>query len=139
MLPEIFFVSFIVFLFYWIIGGALLATVSFIRNAKIRKARFGCLYTIAAALSAFGAVYSASILGEHEIGTCLAGSTDFFQGLASLLACGMLPIIVMVLSWFAGLGLIGLFLIYISRSHNQSWMDRKYEEDADLEITFEKR
>lgn len=137
MWAEMIILSFIVFLFYWIIGGAGLAAASFIRNAKIRRARFGCFFTLASYLTALGAMYTTFVLAEQDIYACAERSTDTFRNIASFIACGSLSMIGSLVAWFIILMLVGLIMLYLARTSNQSWMDKQYEDDADLEITFD--
>lgn len=116
------------FIIYWIVGGVIFSIAALFRIAKIRKAQFSCLFTLASIGCAFGATYTALIIGEKEIHVCLGEAQDIFGQFASVIACGVFPLMIMGAIWFAGLLFIGSILLYLSRAQNQSWVDEKLEE-----------
>jgi hypothetical protein len=127
----------ILFLLYWIFGGALLASVWYIRHMSIHKARFGCLFTLSALVSAIGASYTGSMLGEKQISACLAQADTFVERISGVIGCGAISFGLMAIAWFFLLGGLGMFTLYVSRSFNQSWMDDDPEgNDANLEYYY---
>lgn len=125
------------FLAYWIIGGALIASVSFIRNMKMNKARFSCLFTLTALFCAIGATYAGLLLSREDAEGCVEGASNVSDAVASFIGCSVLSLSIMAIAGFIALGLISMFLLLLSRSWNQSWMDDERPDDSDLEFSFE--
>lgn len=121
-------VAFVWFVLYWILGGIIFSIAALFRVAKLRKAQFSCLFTLASMGCAYGATHTAYLLGQREITTCLVQAQDLFEELASVIACGIFSIVLMGALWFIGLLAIGSVLLFLSRAKNQSWVDEKYEE-----------
>jgi hypothetical protein len=115
------------FIVFWIVGGVIFSILALFRVAKLRKAQFSCLFTISCALCATGATYSASLLGNDQIQNCTNTARDIFAQFASVIACGIFPITIMGIAWFIGLMFVGIILLFISRSKNQSWVDKKLD------------
>lgn len=118
------------FVLYWIIGGIIFSIAALFRVAKLRKAQFSCLFTLASLGCAYGATYTGFLFGQKEINVCLSQARDIFEQLASVFACGILPMVFMGSAWFLGLLLLGSILLFISRAKNQSWVDEKLDESC---------
>ena len=136
MVFSLILVGCVLFLAYWILGGALFVSIGYIRHMSIRKARFGCLFTLSALVSAVGASYTGYILGESQIVSCLEGAEGLIDEISGVLGCGAISFGLMAIGWFFLLGALGVFALIVSRSFNQSWMDDDPEEDANLEYYY---
>lgn len=111
------------FILYWVFGGVVFASIAILRVIKLRRARFSCFFTLASLVCAFGAAYSGTLYAERAIYTCLEEAEDVFDRLASVVACGILEQVAAGTAWFGILIAAGLFLFFISRASNQSWID----------------
>lgn len=118
------------FILYWIVGGIIFSIAALFKVAKLRKAQFSCLFTLASIGCAYGATHTAYIFGRREIESCLLQANDIFEQLASVMACGMLSIVAMGAVWFVGLLALGSILLFLSRARNQSWVDEKLDEST---------
>lgn len=135
---SLFLLAFPLFLLYWVVGGAVLASISYIRHMNIHKARFGCLFTLSALMSAIGATYTGYLLGQKQIDFCMVHAKTLVDRLTAVFGCGGFAFGLMAISWFFLLGGMGMFVLFISRSWNQSWMDDDPERDGKLEYNFKK-
>lgn len=137
MVFSLILVGSILFLAYWILGGALFASVWYIRHMKIHKARFGCLFTLSALVSAIGASYTGSILGKDQIDVCMVQANSLIDEISAVLGCGAIAFGLMAIAWVFLLGGLGIFALIVSRSFNQSWMDDDPEgKDENLEYYY---
>lgn len=128
--------TFSLFLVYWIIVGSIFASFSFIRNMKIRKARFGCLFTIFSMISAVGATYTGYLAGRENINECVERGLGWSESMVSFLGCSMFAISLMAIAWFFALFGFGLLSLLISRSWNQSWIDHELEDNEVVEFSY---
>lgn len=127
----------ILFLAYWVLGGALFASFWYIRHMSINRARFGCLFTISSLVSAAGASYTGFLLGEKQIDACLESAVTMTDRISGVIGCGAISFGLMAIAWFFLLGGLGIFALIVSRSFNQSWMDDDPEDrDANLEYYY---
>lgn len=125
------------FLVYWVIGGAFFALFAFMRQAKYRRAQFGCLYTIISAGCAVAATYSTALFESENVNACLTESSDVFDKLAALFGCGVMGLTLMTLLWLIVLAALSGVVMYFSRAQNQSWMDEDHVDEYELEVSFD--
>ena len=130
--PHIIELSFIIFLLYWLVGGVFFAIVSLFRASKIRKAQFSCLFTLSSLLGAVAASFVGIQIGGQAIDQCLRQTEGYFASLAAVISCGVLPLTFATLIGLLLLLVVGLFLLFVSRSKNQSWVDERAPEDTPL-------
>ncbi|MBT4857211.1 hypothetical protein HON52_03420 [Candidatus Uhrbacteria bacterium] len=130
--PHVIELSIILFFLYWLAGGVFFAIITLFRSSKVRKAQFSCLFTLASVAVAVTAVIFGTNLGGRAIGQCLRESDGYFSSLAAVISCGVLPITFSALIGFAVLIILGAFLLFISRSRNQSWVDERAPDASPL-------
>lgn len=131
-------IALVLFLAYWIVGGAILASVSAIRNMRIHKAQFGCLFSLSALILAIGATYSGFSFAEEQIATCVADAANLTDSVAGFIGCSVLSISITGIAGFLLHLFIGLVFLLLSRSFNQSFSDEEsLEDDTELEFSFE--
>lgn len=136
MVFSLILIASVFFLAYWIIGGSLIASIWFFQRARIRKARFGCLFTLSALISAAGASYSGYILGERQIDGCMSQANGLVEEISAVIGCGSISFGLMGIIWFFLLGALSLFSLFISRSWNNSWADDDPEVDDNLDYYY---
>jgi hypothetical protein len=129
--------GFTLFLIYWVVVGSIFASFSFIRNMKIKKARFGCLFSSFALFSAIAATYSGYYFSREGIAECLQKDIGWSDSVVSFVGCSMFSISVMGIAWFIALFGFGFIALLLSRSFNQSWMDHEIDNDDGLEFSYE--
>ncbi len=114
--------AFVWFLLYWIIGGVFFACVALLRLVRLRKVRFSCLFSLSAAICAFGAAWGSTKWLEKTSSSCLLLVTESKESLINLLSCGWLYFL---LSAVVGLGLlivIGFILLKASSWKDRTWL-----------------
>lgn len=136
MVFSLFIVGCVFFLAYWILGGSLVASVWFIQRMSIRKARFGCLFTISALVSAAGASYTGYILGERQIDACMVQAESLVDEISAVIGCGVISFGLMGIIWFFLLGALSMFALFVSKSWNNSWMDEDPDIDDNLDYYY---
>lgn len=116
--------TFLWFLFYWVFGGVFFALLTLLRLMPIRKVRFSCLFTLAAAGCAFGAAVTGARWAEASLAPCLSearlAATDGF--LASF-GCGFFSILAGAAVWLLVLIVVGFLFLAVSRLKKRSWLD----------------
>lgn len=130
--PHIVELSIILFLFYWLVGGVLFAIVGLLRPIKIRKAQFSCLFTLSSLLVAIGAAFSGTAIAGRPIARCLERADGYFDSLAAVISCGVLPLSLATFVGFILLILLGSLLMLLSLSKNQSWIDERSPEEPPM-------
>jgi NAD/NADP transhydrogenase beta subunit len=130
--PHIIELSIILFLLYWLVGGVFFAIIALFRSSKIRKAQFSCLFTLASIGWAVAATIVGTQIGGRAIRQCLRQADGYFSSLASVISCGVLPLTFAALVGFLGLIFMGLLLLVLSRSRNQSWVDERAPDERPL-------
>lgn len=130
--------AFSLFLVYWVIVGSIFASLSFIRNMKLKKARFGCLFSVSALICAIFSTYGGYFIAKDAIETCVE-KTTVTEGLpAAFVSCSMFSISLASIIGFFLLFFLGGFSLLVSRSWNQSWIDHELEDEdgGGVELKF---
>lgn len=130
--PHITELSMILFFVYWIVGGVFFAIITLFRTSKIRKAQFSCLFTLTSLACAIAASLAGTQIGGRAIRRCLIQTDGYFDSLAAVISCGVLPLTFSALIGLLALIIVGIFFLLISRSRNQSWVDERHPEDPPL-------
>lgn len=133
----IFFFAITLFIFYWVIGGALFAAIAYIRTAKLRTARFSTLFTLTALAVTYGASRAAYHFGKETIDSCSAEAISFADRFMAVFGCGVLEFTLVSIIGFAVLFVAGLFFLLISRAENQSWIDHEALGEDQEELSFD--
>jgi len=130
--PHLLELSIILFFLYWLVGGVLFAIIALLRPSKIRKAQFSCLFTLACGGSAVGAAFVGTSIAQRPIARCLERTDGYFDSLAAVISCGVLPLTLAAIVGFIVLILVGLLLMLLSLSKNQSWIDERGPEERPM-------
>ncbi len=109
--------AFFWFLLYWILGGVAFALLLLLRLSRIRKVRFGCLFTLYALAVAVTAAYGGVRYSHEAIGQCLAEADNRAQVVTAIFGCGGIGIIGAFVLGASAILFGGLFLLLISRRH----------------------
>lgn len=117
------------FLFYWIIGGVFFACVALLKLMRLRKARFSCLFSLAAALCAVGATWISAFWLEQSAAGCFDGRGEEFSFqntrdhlLFANISCGWFQFLCSAAAGFSLLILIGFALLRLSSWKDRSWL-----------------
>ncbi|MFA6132038.1 MAG: hypothetical protein WC702_03180 [Patescibacteria group bacterium] len=109
------------FFLYWMIGGIFFACVALLRLIRLRKVRFSCLFSLAAALCALAAAWVSTTWMERTASDCFAFPRDQ-DSLVILLSCGGVQLIISAVVGFASLILIGFVLLKLSSFKDRTWL-----------------
>ncbi len=116
------------FLLYWILGGVLFSIIAFVFVHRIRRARFGCLFSFATIGVAVIAAWTGMAFAAHDLQSCeLSASVTATAALETWIqqfACGIIPLTLAFLIGFVPLLILGLIFLSLSRRTDLSWIER---------------
>lgn len=119
------------FVAYWLLGGIFFALVTLLNMGRVRKARFGCLFTIIAVICGVGAAWSGVERAEVVMRPCLNKAQTGTETLSALFGCGFAGVMGMFTIWAAALILCGFLLFYLSKPQTEPWIDFADGPDTD--------
>ena len=124
------------FLLYWVLGGVVFSLLALIRVHRIRRVRFGCLFTFTAiGVAAIGAWGSIRMADGALLACELPAPSTFAASLEAwiqLFACGIVPFSVVFVGGFVLLLFVGFILLALSKRNELTWVEPTLQED-DLE------
>lgn len=103
------------FIIYWLLGGALFALLVLLRLGRVRKVRFGCLYTLFALAAGVLAAHWGVNFSSEAINLCLADAHTKAEAATAVLGCGSAGIFGAFAAGAGALILGGLVLLTICR------------------------
>ncbi|MEK7665296.1 MAG: hypothetical protein AAB337_00230 [Patescibacteria group bacterium] len=115
------------FLMYWILGGVFFSIFALIRVHRIRRARFGCLFTFAAAGLAVIAAWGGTTIARGSLLACEMQPTNSViiavEEWIQEFACGIIPLTLSFVIGFTLLLLLGFIFLSLSRGTEKAWIE----------------
>lgn len=111
-------------LFYWIFGGVFFSIIALLRLGRIRRTRFGCLFSLSAIGLGVVAAWSGIRLAVPLTDACVPSEAAAWQRWIELFACGIVPILGAFLAGFVVLLVVGVVLLLVSRSTSSAWIEK---------------
>ena len=103
------------FIVYWLLGGALFALLVLLRLGRVRKVRFGCLFTLFALATGVLAAHGGVNYSSQAINLCLSDAHTKAEAATAVLGCGSAGIFGAFAAGAAALTLGGFLLLAICR------------------------
>jgi hypothetical protein len=116
---------------YWLLGGIFFALVTLLNMGRVRKARFGCLFTIIAVVCGAGAAWSGVTHAKPVMRPCLNEAQTGTEIVSAVFGCGFGGVMGMFGIWAAALILCGFLLFYLSKPQKEPWIDFSDDSNAD--------
>lgn len=122
------------FLLYWILGGVVFSILAIIRVDRIRRARFGCLFSFATlGISLISAWSGILISSQHLIGCEIQTTTSLnllreVETWLQKFSCAIVPLSLTFIGGFFLLFLVGAFFLILSRHQELTWIEPSSED-----------
>ncbi|HBP00060.1 MAG: hypothetical protein UU48_C0003G0008 [Candidatus Uhrbacteria bacterium GW2011_GWF2_41_16] len=126
------FLSFFLFLFYWVFGGVFFAVVALLRLMRLRKARFSCFFTLLAGVCGVGAAYTGLRWAESSAIQCLYEKdvTREMEVFFMTVGCSFFRVLAATVLWSAVLVGCGFLCMIACRSKDRTWLTELTEDSS---------
>ncbi len=115
---------------YWIFGGVFFSIVAILWVGRVRRTRFGCLFSLSAIGMGVLAAWSGLRFARPEIRACLPVMNAeiplvAWQRWIEQFACGIVGLLGAFLIGFLLLLLVGAMLLIVSKSTTTTWVEKQ--------------
>lgn len=115
---------------YWLLGGVLFSIIALLKVGRIRRARFGCLFSSASVGAGVLAAWAGLRLAAPAIAQCPLSEPDRWSRWVEQFACGIIGIVGSFFGGFLLLMLIGFVLLLLSKSTSKSWIENGHSKEG---------
>ncbi len=102
------------FLAYWVFGGVAMALFALLRSGRVRRVRFGCLFSLWALAVGVGAAYMGVQSSQGAVTACLEEAGNRAEVISAIFGCGFVGIMGGFGLGFAAVFLGGLLIMALS-------------------------
>ena len=130
LLSFLILLSFVWFLFYWLLGGVLFAVIAIARLGRVRKVRFSCLFSLWSLFLGIAAAVGGMYLAQDAVQQCMDDAQTRMELAAAVFGCGFVGVLGAFLLGAVLLVIGGFIVMSLSKSKAKPWFELEQQEQV---------